>query len=126
MASTRSVVDRCLRALSPYDCRRHAATLAGRDPDRARRGPDGYVPRDFVSTLSAAQRAGVQAGIDEARLREDTARAEGSDPGSPVYLGAHGRREARVCTDTRTAQRRAQRRRLALGVDPVPHAAHTA
>lgn len=126
MPSTRSVVDRCLRALSPYDCRRHAATLAGRDPDRARKGPDGYVPRDFVSTLSAAQRRGVDAGISDARLREDTARAEDSDPGSPVFLGANARRVPRVCTDTRTAQRRAQRARLRQGVDPVPHAAHTA
>lgn len=126
MSSPRSVVDRCLRALSPYDCRRHAPALAGRDPDRARRTPDGYVPRDFVSSLSAAQRRGVELGIADLRLREDTARAEAADPGSPVFLGGEGRRVARVCTDTRTAQRRAQRARLRQGVDPVPHAVQLA
>lgn len=84
------------------------------------------MPRDFVSSLSAAQRAGVEAGIADLRLREDTARAEAADPGSPVFLGANGRRVARVCTDTRTAQRRAQRARLRQGVDPVPHAVQLA
>lgn len=90
---TPELVDRCLRALSPYDCRRHYAALLARHSSRSRGTAAAPVPADLVSELSRAQRRGVEAGLRDAiraverrrllawdTLREERAAAAAADP----------------------------------------------
>lgn len=58
------VADRCLRALSPYDCRRHAALIAARGEASA---PVDGRPQDLFHRLRPEQRRGVEAGIADRR-----------------------------------------------------------
>ena len=65
----REIADRCLLALSPYDCRRHYAHLAGRGSECGDAGPD------LFARLRSEQQAAVQRGVADAVTRVDAERA---------------------------------------------------
>jgi len=98
------IARRCVRTLSPYDCRRHYAALT----------LGGHYER-----LTRAQRAGIEAGVEDAKAAAVRERMAES-PAPEGRRHAHAAVFARLSTEERKAYRNVARREsdhLALGRD---------